>query len=344
MSIDIQQLQKKHLFPLWEPLHGLVPEQPEPQATPYQWHYAEVKDALLDIGSKIDIERAERRVLVMENPSLPPGSSRITDTLYAGMQMVLPGEIAPLHRHTPTALRFILEAEGGNTTVDGEQTTLHPGDFIITPSWRWHQHQNDTDKPIFWLDGLDAPLLHFLKAGFRQDRLPAGQTLDPRPEGDALARYGAGLMPLEYRPTGQSQPSPIFNYPYQRTREALEQLQRHSEIDPANAISLRYINPANGDWAIPTLGTVITLLPKGFTSLYQRGNASQVLVVMEGELEIRLTGGIHFRLKPKDIFALPSWLSYRLSAPDGDTVCFSFSDRPVLEKLGIWRHEIMPEG
>ncbi|MEX3175589.1 cupin domain-containing protein, partial [Serratia quinivorans] len=125
----------------------------------------------------------------------------ITDTLYAVMQMELPGELAPLHRHTPTALRFTLEAVCGTTTAHGEKNTLHPWDSIITPSWRWHQHQNDTAKPIFWLDGLDPPLLHFLKPGFRQDRLPAGQTLEPRPDGDALARYGAGLIPLEHRPT-----------------------------------------------------------------------------------------------------------------------------------------------
>lgn len=93
----------------------------------------------MQAGAVITAEEAVRRVLVLENPG-PPGKSSTTPNLYAGLQLILRGEIAPSHRHTQSALRFVIEGKGAWTAVNGEQTTMHPGDFIITPSWTWHDH------------------------------------------------------------------------------------------------------------------------------------------------------------------------------------------------------------
>ena len=132
-----EQIARQRMTPLWESLHSLVPKTPQPKARPAIWKYAQVRDLVMRAGSLISAEEAVRRVLVLENPGLP-GKSSMTPNLYAGLQLILPGEIAPSHRHTQSALRFIVEGKGAWTAVNGERTTMHPGDFIITPSWTWH--------------------------------------------------------------------------------------------------------------------------------------------------------------------------------------------------------------
>ena len=87
------------------------------------------------------------------------GQSSITHSLFAGLQIILPGEVAPAHRHAQSALRFIIEGNDAYTAVAGERTTMSPGDFVITPSWTWHDHGNDKREPMVWLDGLDIPLV-----------------------------------------------------------------------------------------------------------------------------------------------------------------------------------------
>lgn len=315
----------------------MVPAEPKPKAVPFLWEYASLRDSLLRSGEIIAVEEAERRVLVLENPGWT-GQSRITDTLYAGLQLILPGEVAPAHRHTQSALRFVLEGQGGYTSVDGERTMMHPGDFIITPQWTWHDHGHEGTEPVVWMDGLDVPLVGFLNGGFREEHEAAAHTLT-RPDGDALARYGSGLLPINH--TRTSHVSPVFNYPYDRTREALERCARFEEIDPHHGICLRYINPVNGDWAIATLGTSMRLVPKGWSGRPYRSTDSAVLVVVEGELDVEIVGGQRFTLTPRDVMALPGWVSYRLHGGSTDAIAFSFNDRPVHEKLSLWREQAL---
>src|SRR5207244_4405308 len=144
------------------------------------------------------------------------------------------------HRHSQSALRFVLEGTGAYTSVDGERTLMQPGDFIITPSMAWHDHGNDTGEPIFWLDGLDIPLIQMLDASFVVRLGEDEQPID-KPEGDSAARYGANLLPVDQ--DGGSATSPIFNYPYERTREALTQLMRGEGYDPCHGLKMRYANP-----------------------------------------------------------------------------------------------------
>src|SRR6476619_4228682 len=157
------EISKAHLTPLWEVLHALVPTAPSTPCVPAHWRYADVRPHLMHAGELISAEEAVRRVLILENPALR-GQSCITQSLYAGLQLILPGEVAPSHRHTQSALRFIVEGRGAYTAVDGERTTMQPGDFIITPSWTWHDHGSDADGPVVWLDGLDIPMVRFFDA------------------------------------------------------------------------------------------------------------------------------------------------------------------------------------
>ena len=215
-----ERIDHDSLAPLWEVLGNLVPPRPATPCVPAYWSYAQVRPYLLEAGRLITAREAERRVLILENPGLR-GASSITHSLYAGLQLILPGEVAPSHRHSQSALRFVVEGEGAYTAVDGERTTMRPGDFIITPSWTFHDHGNPGSDPVIWLDGLDIPMVAFFDAGFAE-RHPQEVQPVTRPEGQALARYGANMLPLGHAPGTRT--TPIFNYPYARSREALEQL------------------------------------------------------------------------------------------------------------------------
>lgn len=331
------RIAKKHMAPLWESLHNLVPRQPAPRCVPALWKYDDVRDDVMASGSLITAEEAVRRVLILENPGLP-GQASITQSLYAGLQLILPGEIAPSHRHTQSALRFIVEGRGAYTAVNGERTTMHPGDFIITPSWTWHDHGNaetvEGGEPVVWLDGLDIPLLRFLDAGFAENYPSATQPVT-RPEGDSMARFGHNMAPV--RQQVSSGTSPIFNYPYERSREALDALYRHGELDPWDGVKLRYLNPATGGYPMPTMATFMQFLPAGFQGKTTRTTDSTVYSVVEGRGTARI-GDQEFHFGPRDVFVAPSWMPVQLAALE-DATLFSYSDRPVQDALGLWREE-----
>jgi len=321
------------MTPLWEVLGALVPTQPKSPVAAALWRYDLIREHVLEAGRLISAEEAERRVLVLENPALR-GQSCITQSLYAGLQLILPGEVAPAHRHTQSALRLVLEGEGAYTAVDGERTTMRFGDFIITPSWTFHDHGNDGAEPVVWLDGLDIPLVRFLDAGFAEKSAAKSQTAT-RPEGDALARYGMNLAPLDFE-AAASAPAKVFVYPYARTREALLGISR-SAIDPHHGFKLRFVNPATGRSPMPTIGTFAQRLPAGFATRLYRSSDSSVHVCLEGSGRA-VIGEQAFEFGARDIFVVPSWLPLTVAAR-ADALLFSFSDRPVQQVLGVWREE-----
>jgi gentisate 1,2-dioxygenase len=330
-----------YLTPLWEVLHSLVPREPKSPCVPAFWKYDEVRPFLKRAGEAITAEEAVRRVLVLENPALR-GQSCATQSLYAGLQLILPGEVAPSHRHTQSALRFIVEGSGAYTAVDGERTTMHPGDFIITPSWTWHDHGNESDGPVVWLDGLDIPLVRFLDAGFAENDTARSQAVT-RSEGTSFARYGHNMAPVRAAsPFGRT--SPIFSYPYERSREALEQLERAAPVDEWDGVKLRYVNPLTGGTPMPTMQTFMQKLPAGFKGKAWRQTDGAVYSVVEGEGEVVVEGGgreLRFAFGPRDHFVIPSWHTARFASERG-CVLFSFSDRPVQEALGLHHEERIP--
>jgi len=337
------EIARLHLTPLWEVLHALVPKEPTTPCAPAHWRYADVRPHLMRAGELISAEEAVRRVLILENPALR-GQSCITQSLYAGLQLILPGEIAPSHRHTQSALRFIVEGHGAYTAVDGERTTMHPGDFIMTPSWTWHDHGHDAEGPVVWLDGLDIPLIRFLDAGFAEN---LDQAVQPvlRAEGTTQARWAANMAPLRHDPP-HGRTSPIFSYPYARSREALETLARQAAVDAWDGVKLRYVNPQTGGSPMPTMATFLQLLPKGFRSRPSRQTDGAVYCVVEGRGRARIGSGagrLDFEFAPRDLFVVPSWQALELDAID-ECVLFSFSDRPVHEALGIWREDRLGDG
>jgi len=327
-----EELRPLNLAPLWTVLKGLVPAQPVPAAKPWRWAWNDVYPQLLRSGELISAEEAERRVLVLENPGLP-GKSQVTDTLYGGLQLILPGETAPAHRHSQSALRFVLHGTGAYTAVDGEKTPMQRGDFIITPHWTWHDHGHEGSEPVVWLDGLDVPLVTFLRAGFREQHAEKVQ-VTTRVAGESAARFGSGLMPIDFDRGNHT--SPLFSYPYLRSREAIEILGRTTAPDPHLGICLKYVNPATGGWAMPTIGTTLRYYPRGLATRPYRSTDSVVLVGLEGRASVRIGGSQPFAIGPNDIVAVPGWSDWSVEAHE-DTVLFSYSDRPVHEKLGLLR-------
>lgn len=323
-----------HLLPLWEHLHALVPRSPASATVPAKWDYrAVIRPYLFRAGELVTAEKAERRVLVLENPGLV-GSARVTQSLYAGIQLVKPGETARAHRHTQSALRLVIEGAGAYTAVDGERVDMYPGDLILTPSWRWHDHGNDSSEPIVWLDVLDVPIVEFFGLGFAEPNDIESQA-ELRPRGDSDIRYAHNLFPVDWTPSNTA--SPILRYPYDRTCEILARLARDGDPDPHHGHKLRFINPATGGFPMPTLAIFVQQLSAGFETSAYRSTESTVFLVVEGEGESRI-GGATFAWKPHDVLVVPTWqeVVHRSSAK---SILFSVSDKPIQQSIGLWREQ-----
>jgi gentisate 1,2-dioxygenase len=187
---------------------------------------------------------------------------------------------------------------------------------------------------MVWLDGLDIPIVALFNSTFRDDHEQAAAEVT-RPTGDALARYGSGLLPVGYATSSLN--SPVFNYPYARTREALQALTRAGAPDAHFGHLMRYVNPVDGGWAMPTMATMVRLLPAQFATSAYRSSDSAVFLVLEGHGRVEV-GNQKFDFAPHDVFVVPGWMSYTLRATD-DLVVFSYSDRVAQEKLGFFREQ-----
>jgi gentisate 1,2-dioxygenase len=327
-----RRMDKDNLAPLWEVLHALIPNEPATPCKPALWNYRQLRPYLMEAGNLITAKEAIRRVLVLENPGMR-GESCITQSLYAGLQLILPGEIAPSHRHSQSALRFIVEGSGAYTAVDGERTTMQPGDFIITPSWTFHDHGNPGSEPVVWMDGLDVRIVQLFGAQFHEVYPEEVQPVT-RSEGAASARYGSGLVPLgASSPFGRT--SPIFNYPYARSREALALLAKDQDPDACHGWKMQFVNPLTGGHAMPTIAAFIQLLPRGFRSQPYRSTDGTIYSVVEGGGTVTI-GTEKFTFEPRDTFVVPSWMPVSFET-SGESVLFSFSDRPGQEAMGLWR-------
>lgn len=329
-----ERMEPDALKPLWEVLHALVPSKPSSPAVVHTWAYATMRDYLLRAGDLISAEQAERRVLILENPGLA-GQSAIVPSLYAGLQLILPGEIAPCHRHAQCALRFVMEGDGAYTTVDGEKAVMRPFDLVLTPGMQWHDHGNPTEQPMIWLDGLDIPTVRLFDASF-SERLDAQVHPETAPAGDTLSRYGANLRPMrgsraDRRPASQ----PLFHYPYARWRASLMDLAAHGEIDPHLGHALEFINPGDGGPVMPTIAAHVRMIPAGFETAPRRSSEGSVFVVVEGEGTARI-GGVDHPLRERDVLAVPSWNEVHFAA-SRNLVLFAFSDRAAQEKLNLYR-------
>ena len=326
------RLRAKSMAPLWTVLHTLVTPVPKSRARAAQWKYADVRALVMEGANVISPEEAERRVLILENPAMP-GQSAITNSLYAGVQLVLPGETAPSHRHSQSALRIVIEGDGGFTTVEGDRVSMYAGDVILTPAWTWHEHGNPAASPMIWVDGLDVQLVNALDASFMQHGQNAHRVTT---NDDGGAVYGATMGPMDDAHSPHRQTPAPKRYGYKETRAALSATSERG-LDPWHGVRLRFLNPVNGDWPMPTLGPFAQLVPAKTRTEPYRSTDGSIFVVFEGTGAVTIEGE-RFSLTPKDVFVVPAWAARSFEADD-DLVLLAYSDRPAQEKLGLWREE-----
>jgi gentisate 1,2-dioxygenase len=328
------RIARRQLAPLWERLAKLVPPEPEIAAVPYLWDYDDLRPILLESAELITEEEAERRVLILENPGLS-GQSAVTNTLFAGFQLIMPGEIAPSHRHTPSALRFIIEGQDAYTSVNGERADMTPGDLILTPSWCWHDHGHEGQDPVVWLDVLDIPLLKALGPRFVEHNREQRELKRSRPD-ENLHCYGMNMAPVDSERSGDTSP---IRYPFDRARETLEKMKAHNEWDESLGLKMEYIDPMTGVSVMPTLSAFLQLLPSGFSGTRYQCSEGAVYSVVSGRGSVTVGTGENretFSYKPNDVFAIPCWYAHAFAATE-ESVLFSTSDRGLQTQLGIWR-------
>lgn len=325
------KIDKYNMAPLWEVLKYHVTKEPKSKCAPALWRFEDAKRLVLEAGDVITAEEAERRVLVLENPALR-GQAKATNTLFAGIQLILPGEIADVHRHVASAIRFVMDGQGAYTAVEGEKTYMSPGDFVITANWAPHDHGNTSDKPMMWLDVLDMPTVNHFESSFAE-HFDEKMQKTTRQDGDSLAFFGSGVLPdgTEANPKR----TPVINYTYARTRPILERLLKAGHVDKHHGARARYVNPTTGSWVLPTMGAHLALLPKGFKGAEYRSTDGTIFVCAEGRGRTTI-GGQVFEWSRNDVFVVPPWTPYAHVAED-ESVLFSISDRPAQEALGIWR-------
>ena len=216
-------MQAAGVAPLWPMMRNVLPHgAPAPVTQTGHWTYASVRPLLLQAGELTPVEKAERRVLVLSDPGRGTGAMQATSSIYLGMQLLLPGETAPAHTHTPSAARIIVEGSGAFTVVDGERLPMEEGDLVLTPGGEWHDHGHDGDAPVIWLDALDLPLFVYLEGSYAvEGDLQAQRN---RPDASQVEYLSAGLAPS--RSTSRPRRYPMMRYPWQRTEAALREMSR----------------------------------------------------------------------------------------------------------------------
>lgn len=330
------------MTPLWTTRAGLMPPVPSPRAVPHLWRWAQLYPLAARSAELVPVGRGgERRAISLGNPGLP-GDPYTTPTLWAAIQYLAPRENAPEHRHSQSAFRFVLEGEGVWTVVDGDPVAMRRGDLLLTPGWRFHGHQNVSDTPMAWLDGLDIPLVAQTDQGFFE--FGPDEVRDKRtPERSNSERLwgGPGLTPVAA--AGPRAHSPLMAYRWAHTDAALAaQLELAAEgvpgtlVEPGHA-AVRFTNPTTGGDALTTMRTEMHRLAAGTTTRRTRTTASSVWQVFSGGGAVTLDGTTT-ALEHGDVIAVPSWTEFSLSA-EGDLDLFTFSDAPVFEKLSLLRTE-----
>jgi len=277
---------------------------------------------------------AERRILRLDNPGVPGRSS--THTISTAVQYILPGEVAPAHRHTPNAVRFILHGHGAYTTVEGDKCVMEPGDLVLTPSMTWHDHGNEGRAPVMWIDGLDSPVVRYLE-NLAMDTYPEERQPVAAVSGVSERRYGAaGLRPA----TAESGPTAgqLLHYRWEATHAALLR-QRELPASPYDDVLLEYVNPSTGRSVLPTLGCYIQMLRPGTRTRSHRETSSAVYHVVAGAGH-SVIDGRRFDWTRGDFFTVPPRALHEHANDGGDpAILFSFQDVPLLTALGLYRVE-----
>jgi gentisate 1,2-dioxygenase len=262
------------LVGLWDVVNQVELAEPVKSYQPHIWYWRDLRPLMLEAGKNIPLSEADRRVMILSNPSVYP-KHYSTNTLYVSCSIYNAGETAPVHRHTPSASRFVLEGDGGYTNIEGEKCLMSRGDLIITPNGTWHDHGNEGTTPVLWVDVLDLPLVEMLGATqfeFNMEEEPgrgsnskAKMTRDQQPVnfpvGHSTNLYATGGLTPTFvsHARGRSRATPMLLYRWEDTERALNRL-RDYEGSPYDGVILEYTNPLNGEPVTTTMSFLVQLL------------------------------------------------------------------------------------
>ena len=327
----VAALEAQNLVPLWPNLRGVMPAgKPIPQTRATHWPYAAIRPLLLQAGELTPIEKAERRVLVLANPGHGLNKMQASAAMYLGMQLLLPGEWAPAHRHTPNAVRMVVEGEGAWSTVDGEKCPMLPGDLILTPTGLWHEHGHDGNDPVIWLDVLDLPLVYYMETSYHVDG--GGQAVKSGHGERSYSRGGLLPSPVFER---SSSSYPMLRYPWADARYALESLANNR---PAlQEVRVTYANPQTGAHAENILGFYALMLRPGQTLALPTRSPATVFHLIEGGAEVQVAEQ-HFLLAQADTCCAPGYTPVSLTNTSVTDAAFLFvaDETPLHQKLGVY--------
>ena len=325
-----EAMSAQDLAPLWDMYEDLVVSEPGRQEPSMHWRWEALESVVALSTEQVRGKDADHRVLLLQNPHMP-GPPKTTANIIAGIQCVLPGEKTEPHRHTPAALRVVLEGEGGATFVDGKRCPMHTGDFIVTPNWTWHCHDNDSRKRVTWVDILDVPLVGSLDAVFGEYG-PTGEYPDSIAALPDTSFAGGGLVPVTDR--AGTPHTPRMRYAWEDVVAALSAAPEGAD----GARALRYANPVDGGSVISTLDAYALQLAPGRMTRRARTTANAVCVVIEGHGESRIGEATH-RWAARDVFTVPHWSWTAHCAEDGLARLVIVTDREVLNRLSLLREE-----
>lgn len=336
----------EHLTPLWTEIGELMPMQPEPAAVPFVWRWSRLLPLAARAGDLVPVGRGgERRAIALANPGLG-GRPYATPTLWAAIQYLGGHEVAPEHRHSQNAFRFVVEGEGVWTVVNGDPVAMRRGDFLLTPGWNFHGHHNETDQPMAWIDGLDIPFVHYTDTSFFEfgsDRVTDEST--PHVSRSEKLWGHPGLRPLSGLENTVS--SPMAAYRWEHTEAALEdQLELEAAGHPATIAqghaAIRYVNPTTGGDVMPTIRAEFHRLRPGVTTPLRREVGSSVFQVFDGAGTFLIADEEH-AVERGDMVVVPSWASTSITTDDGLDL-FRFGDQPIVEALGLARTHVVDPG
>ncbi|MEZ5879455.1 MAG: cupin domain-containing protein [Nitratireductor sp.] len=319
-------LSEAGVAPLWPMMRNVLPhDAPRPVTRPGHWDFEKLRPLLLKAGELTPVEKAERRVLVLSDPGRGTGAMQATSSIYIGMQLLLPGETAPAHKHTPSAVRIIVEGKGGYTVVDGEKLPMEEGDLVLTPGGEWHDHGHDGDEPVIWLDALDLPLFVYLEGSYAiESELQAQRN---RPDASQVEYRASGLAPARRAGT-QIRRYPMMRYPWSRTEEALREMARYGDGEVAE---LDYVNPETGEDVLPTMGFTAMMLAEGQKVSPPRRSTSAVFHVIRGSGTTTVDGET-IAWKAKGTFSAPVFAAIDHQAAE-ESFLVQIHDRPLQERL-----------
>jgi len=309
-----------------------------PDVRSYLWPWETMKRLVTEAGRLVEIDRpGERRAVALVNPGLADGVSA-THTLYAAIQLVRPGEVARAHRHTPAALRFMIQGIGASTTIEGGKVPMHAGDLVLTPNWLWHEHRNEGTEDVLWLDGLDSPFVFSLAAAiyepYEDGFLPESKPLDY-----SAKAFGLGSI----RPLAAAEPlagTPLLVYRWEAIEEAIGRLAEVEAASPHDGVAIEYANQATGGHTLPTISCCMQMLRPGEHTQAHRHTYAPVHLVHRGT-GYTVIEGERYDWAAGDSFVVPPWAWHEhANMSDSEPAyLFSMNDLPVLESFNLNREE-----